>query len=291
VTVCLNCGCPSASPLGYGYGDHDLKRCAECRLTYWPGWSPVFDQSHDTYYADRSDNYLSDPITEKRLEQLFAYLGSMVTGRRLLDVGCGWGEGVAAAGRAGWDAFGVDLSQVAVDSCVGRGLDCRHRDFFDISPLEGLYDVIIMSELIEHVPFPKEWFSHARSLLTPEGVLYLTTPNFNSLGRRVLSQNWAGIGSGHIAYFTAEVLRSLTREAGLLDLKLTTRNPSVSALLKLARFGRGAAPTNDAQYGAVQSARVLASRHPVLKSLQYLVNVCLNITGTGETLVGVFRPR
>ena len=56
-------------------------------------------------------------------------LGAHARGRRLLDVGCGDGQLLQSASEAGWQAFGIDLSEPAVRLCRNRGLDAAQIDF------------------------------------------------------------------------------------------------------------------------------------------------------------------
>ncbi len=291
VSPCLNCGDDKGTELEMGYRGLSLIKCDSCDLVYWPGWSPVFDVSHDAHYGEFTDGYVPNPITAKGLDDLFLTLGQEIPGRRVLDVGCGWGDAVDAANRAGWDARGIDLSSTVISSCRARGVNCELFDFFDVSPDEKNYDLIIMSELIEHVPFPKKWFSHARTLLSENGILYMTTPNYSSLGRRVLKKDWNVIGEGHIGYYSPKLLCNIASDCGLEAVHIEARNPSIGAIRKLLTPGKTPDTFLTSQYDLNQKVRQLSSKHKSLGVAKFLANKALNATGLGESIVAKFRIR
>lgn len=282
----MNCGSNLGTDLGLGYGGFHLIKCELCGVIFWQGWSPSFNESdHYSSFAYTQPN----PITTRRLDVLFHSLGKEIQGRRLLDVGCGYGGAVEAAARAGWDTKGIDLSPTVINRCRSRGLNCEVLDFFDITQGEETYDLIIMSELIEHVPFPREWFLHARSLLSANGMLYMTTPNFSSLGRRILKNDWRVIGGGHIGYYSPKILCKIASDCGLKVVQVETRNPSIGAIRKLFKPGTSPATVLTSDRELDQRVRELSTKHKSLSLVKHLANKGLDATGLGETIVAKFR--
>jgi len=70
------------------------------------------------------------------------------SGRRVLDVGCGYGRFLGRMQAAGLDATGVDVNPEIVAANRKQGLRCLAADEFKGSA--GEYDVLLMSHLIEH---------------------------------------------------------------------------------------------------------------------------------------------
>ncbi len=82
---------------------------------------------------------------------------------------------------------------------------------------DGSFDVIVMSEVIEHLENPRAIFREAYRLLTDGGVLVLTTPN-NESWRSIISLlvrgHFAGfIGAAYPAHKTALLRSDLQRAA------------------------------------------------------------------------------
>ena len=278
----------------------ELNRCGGCGFVYLSNWQESLakaDQLYD-YYADLTEEDLAKRHSaENRARQraLLEKLSGYANGRKLLDVGCGDGQLLQTATETGWEALGIDLSRAAVELCRRRGLDASNTDFFDRSLDARRFDVIVMSELLEHVPAPQRFLSRAESLLEPAGVLYLTTPNFGSLARRVLGERWSVVHPEHIGYFEPSTLRDMvSRETSLVALEVEARNVAPSTFVAWARGLRGrgsrsakaASETHrQAREGLDQRVRRAVHRSPFLASSKDALNRAASRAGLGDTLV------
>jgi SAM-dependent methyltransferase len=99
--------------------------------------------------------------------------------RAYLEVGCGFGYSLDFARFAfGWDVRGIDPSSVAAAGREALKLDIIPAYLTGETDLGGtIFDLILCSELIEHVPNPHEFLQSVQRLLTEGGALTLTTPN------------------------------------------------------------------------------------------------------------------
>lgn len=269
-----------------------LARCSACALVFQAGWRDVYGAELYDYYGDRLDwpaERVHKPLNLTRMGELLDDLEPRVGGRRLLDVGCGDGTAVRAASERGWQARGIELSEPAVELCRRFGLDCSAIDFFDPSLDDERFDVIIMIELLEHVPEPGRFLGRAAELLDPGGMLYLTTPNFGSVSRRVLGGDWRVIHQEHLSYFDARRLRSLAAGAGLTVERLTAVNISTATLRRIARrpVADAADPGDRAHQ---QEVRAQIEGSPVLRLAKTSINRALSATRSGDTLKAWLRP-
>jgi cyclopropane-fatty-acyl-phospholipid synthase len=112
-------------------------------------------------------------------------------GRRLLDLGCGWGPLLAFAREKGATGVGVTLSGAQAEACRRHGLDVRIDDARKVTPEEyGEFDAVASLGAFEHFCSPEEhqagrqdeiysdFFAHVASVLPPDGRLYLQTMVF-----------------------------------------------------------------------------------------------------------------
>ena len=136
----------------------------------------------------------------------------------LLDVGCGPGRFMARLRASGWTGPMRGLEPDA-------GAAARARELLAVpvrvGGVETLPDespglaAVVLRHVIEHVHQPLEALQDVRSLLAPEGVLYLGTPDARTLSARVFGRYWHGYDPPrHLFAFTAEGMRALLERAG-----------------------------------------------------------------------------
>ncbi|HKP98393.1 MAG TPA: methyltransferase domain-containing protein [Fibrobacteria bacterium] len=105
------------------------------------------------------------------------------SGKSVLDVGCGHG-GVLAGLRETYplrEALGIDLDAEMIRSGAGKcppGVALEVRDFFSL-PARG-FDLILMRDVLEHIPDAERALGKAASLLNPGGLLFVSFAPFYS---------------------------------------------------------------------------------------------------------------
>ena len=283
--------------------DLELNRCKSCGFVYLASWEQSIGQAESLYdYYDRlSEEDLKrrhSPENRARQRTLLQKLADYTGGRKLLDVGCGDGQFLRTATDEGWDAVGIDLSEGAVRLCDRRGLSASQTDFFDSSLDTRRFDVVVMSELIEHVPSPQRFLRRAEELLDVDGVLHLTTPNFGSLARRILGENWSVIHAEHIGYFERSTLRNiLSEETRFQEIRIEANNIAPSTFLAWLRPRSTQAPHTTVEthrkmrQGLDQRLRSTMQRSHVLGASKDLINHAISRVGLGDTLVAWLQKR
>ncbi len=134
---------------------------------------------------------------------------------RLLEIGCGGGEALAAMRVLGWTVLGVDFDPKAVAVARSRGLEVRLGGVECVGRNDGPFDAIFLGHVIEHVPDQLDLLSRCRELLSERGRLVMVTPNTAGLGMRWFGPFWRGLEPPrHLALFNPECLRSLCTRAG-----------------------------------------------------------------------------
>ncbi len=104
-------------------------------------------------------------------------------GTRYLEVGCGYGFGLDyAINTRGWHGRGIDPAPLAALGRDALGLPIELRYLGDDDAARGTIDVVLGSEVIEHVTSPAGFVRTLRAMLAPGGVMILTTPNGLDIG-------------------------------------------------------------------------------------------------------------
>lgn len=219
-------------------GELHLAQCTTCNLVYLTERPEDFTAELYNYYELRehkTQKELYHPITAQRYQQLLQRFSRLTTGRKLLDIGCGEGHFVHTAVREGWAATGIDLSESAIRICQKFGVPARCQDLFDTALEPNSFDIVTLFELIEHVPDPSVFLRRAIELVRPNGLIYITTPNFNALDRRVQGLEWEPIHGEHLIYFTPSTLQKTVTQANpnVEILNLKTQNISAKTLRTL----------------------------------------------------------
>ena len=100
---------------------------------------------------------------------------------KVLDVGCGTGAILAILDRQ-FDAYGTDMSPLAIDFCRQRGLNKAYCCTLDTFPYPDLrFDLITMLDVIEHIDDDIGVLRQAFELLNPNGRILVTVPAYEFL--------------------------------------------------------------------------------------------------------------
>ena len=129
---------------------------------------------------------------------------------RLIEGGIGGGSNLQRFTELGYDALGLDASAAAVDHCRGWGLAAQVHDLQQPLPVdEGSADVIVLLDVLEHLPDPVAALRHCARALRPRGGLVLTVPAYPAL-----MGPWDEM-LGHLRRYTRTQLLAQAQQAGL----------------------------------------------------------------------------
>lgn len=107
---------------------------------------------------------------------------------KVLEVGAGLGYLTYSMKKAGFDVFGIDISEkVVAQASQEFGENYKCLDIFEYAKNAAeLYDYIVLTEVIEHVPNPVDFIRTLLSLLRENGKLIVTTPNKGVYDQRTI---------------------------------------------------------------------------------------------------------
>jgi SAM-dependent methyltransferase len=153
-------------------------------------------------------------------------------GATYVEVGCGFGFALDVAVHAmGWHGRGMDP---AIQAEIGRdmlGLDIALAYFDPTTVADGSCDIVMATEVLEHLPDPVGFLAEIRRGLKPDGVVVLTTPDVAAVAppqdKRALS---ATLSVGlHLILHSAESLAGALRAAGFPHVKVETNGWQLAA--------------------------------------------------------------
>lgn len=137
------------------------------------------------YYNERwdSENTAERPPATTRVRIVAETVMSVLESKssRILDVGCGNGwilEAIRNEAQGAATLFGVEPSQSGANNSSVRVPDaCIEIGTLSEVNFNTQFDLVVTSEVIEHVPNKTEFLSQIASVLHDDGTLVLTTPN------------------------------------------------------------------------------------------------------------------
>jgi cyclopropane-fatty-acyl-phospholipid synthase len=145
------------------------------------------------------DFSLSLEAAQRRKHQYVAEQIGIGPGRRVLDLGCGWGPLLDFVRRRGGAGVGVTLSSAQAAACRRHGLDVHLRDARQVTRDSfGAFDAVASLGAFEHFCSPEEHragrqeeiyrglFARIHALLPDKGRLFLQTMVF---GRNMIPRD------------------------------------------------------------------------------------------------------
>jgi ubiquinone/menaquinone biosynthesis C-methylase UbiE len=162
----------------------------------------------------QSDNYK----TAKKLIELCG------TENKIIDIGCGSGFIAKILNDNGNEVIGFDMLDSCINETRKKGVFCWKADAKDLPIDNQCADIVIMSEVLEHLLETQEVLAEARRVLKKGGRIIITTPNFCSFRDRILvmfghlqaySQH-----SDHIKFFNKERLVREFKQAGFKHMNI-----------------------------------------------------------------------
>ena len=206
---------PSADQLDVDRGE-DLRvvQCSACGLVQ-------VDCQPVPYYKEviRSVAFSEEMRGFRRLQlRDFAALHCL-TGKPVIEIGCGRGEYLELLSEAGMCAAGTEYGVANCQEAVRAG----HRVFpvFPDSSAESFdgeaFAAFFTFNFMEHWPDPRAVLLNVRAHLVPGGVGLVEVPNLDMLVEKQMCTEFV---SDHLSYFTAESLRTTLLMSGFEVLEI-----------------------------------------------------------------------
>jgi len=156
---------------------------------------------------------------------------------KMLDVGCGGGRLLNRMKKRGWQVEGVDFDAQAIAKVSEKyGIKAHVGDLLQCELASNSFDVICMSQTIEHLYHPDATLRESLRILKPGGLLVMTTPNAESLGAREYGSCWRGWEAPrHLHLFSVNSLRQLTQNAGFEVTEARTYSSGSAVVYRASR--------------------------------------------------------
>lgn len=292
---CVVCGGATALVCGglfdtrFGIaGEAEARRCQGCGLEQMhPVPTPAdLKELYEQYYnfgGERGTLYTE--LRERFLSSVFYRLWMLLDGDisfhlrtgsgRLLDIGCNEGRTLKNYAHNGFHAEGAELNENAAAVARAAGFEVYTGPLDDFVPAAP-YDVVVLSNVLEHALDPKAMLLSARRLLAQGGQLWISCPNSRSWLRSLFGRSWINWHVPfHISHFSPQTLASVLEQCGLVVVESRQITPALWVALSVISgwFARAGRPTRQLRNPALVFALVVLARL-LLFPLLYLGNRC-----------------
>lgn len=167
----------------------------------------------------------------ERLTAAFVHLVQRLEGvRSICDLGCGNGHITGRLAELGYEVTGIDASSSGIRiarATYPRAKFVQARIDRELSGL-GQFDLVISSDVIEHLYRPSDLLEAACALLKPNGRVLIGTPYHGYLKNLALAltgrmdAHFSSLhDGGHIKFFSVNSLSQLMRAYAFDDLSFS----------------------------------------------------------------------
>lgn len=267
-----------------GYEKDHLCKCENCGFVFSRKIPTHEELLHEYSLYSRSD--VTSEITIKRYDALLDSLEKYRANNNIIDVGAGDGQLISRAKKKNWNSYATEFDDMSVELCRQKGVTV-HKGKLDAGNYkDNFFDAIFSVEVIEHINNPREEVRNFHKILRKGGVVYVTTPNLNSLSFKLLKNKWNIFHyPEHLCYYTPKTLEKLFQDAGFKKVAIETTRFSPGRFYH-SLGGRKDLNAANANYD--EALRNKTETRLLWKLLKRLVNTLLTITKTGDDIKAMF---
>jgi len=197
-------------------GTQTLVTCNDCALLYEnPRYSE--DVILSGYRAAKEHGH--DSQHELRMASFFSALKSLSShlpppGSTVLDIGTAGGAFLDAAGKFGYEAYGLEPSQYLVAQGQKRGLKIFEGTTSENNMKGQKFDMVCLWDVLEHVVDPVQVLKDIRQFLKPGGTLLINYPDIGTWQAKLAGERFWWLLSVHLTHFSPKTLKKLAQVTG-----------------------------------------------------------------------------
>jgi len=220
--TCPACGGARRHVFRFETNGCDILQCEECGLgrTETSRFDPAAYYTEDYFSGRHSDGYSdylgAEPVLRREFAHSVDFIRNYRRDGKLLELGAAYGFFLMEAARY-FDVAGIELAADAAEHGRRAGLNVV-QGMADEATLRqfGHVDVIVLFDVIEHLPDPRETLALCHRQLNPGGIIVITTGDFGSMVAKLAGVRWRLMTPPqHLWFFTQESMLRLSGGLGL----------------------------------------------------------------------------
>ena len=165
-----------------------------------------------------TDSWFNDQVFAGRkiISQLMdlAVIENDLVGKYVLEVGCGSGGILIPFQEIGAEVVGIDFDDTYMEAGRKRGLNLIDRSIYEFQT-DNEFDLIILKDVLEHLPDLNLVLQKLKSLLSENGKIYIQVPTFEGLEFLGYKNDYLRyFQNAHIVHFSEASLRYIFAKNG-----------------------------------------------------------------------------
>lgn len=276
---CLICSSDNLKKMD-NYLEGNMFSCHKCNFVF-ASKIPTEEDLIKHYEGYGRNDYLS-PVTVNRYHEILDTFEKYRKTNNLIDVGCGIGLFAEVAIKRGWNVYGTEYTDEAIAINENKGIKMKQGKLNPLNYEPNFFDIITSFEVIEHINNPIEEINNFHNILREGGLVYITTPNFNSLSRYILGNKWTVISyPEHLSYYTAKTLHKLMKKINFKKSNVQTTGFS------LTRHKIAASNVEKKYIAADTEDEILRNKMEYIwywKLIKSILNFILNVFRKGDKI-------
>lgn len=220
-------------------GEFHMRRCSGCGLLFCSprlsdeGIAQLYDSNYYVFQKPDRDYFQR---TAAIYQRTVAMLPSAVKGK-ILEIGSGKGYLLAVLKGLGWEPYGIEISDSAVDyaqNTFGIAGFSGTVDQYLSSGTNAVFPVVVCIDIIEHVTEPDKFIDALCRVTESGGYLIIDTPNATAGRIDTDGAGWRGFNPFHIFVFSKDNLTKILENRGFVVEKAFTYNNGTTVTKQIA---------------------------------------------------------
>lgn len=201
----------------YGYkDDFSIYECKNCKCSFikdpinpsslWKLYEKYYGANNYSQQTKKTINTVSLIIKKIWVKKIIDFITWNISlwyfvkkWEKVLDYWCGTPLNAKLWNIARENRVGMEVNADLANSIKKQWYQCYVWTLWEISAIQEKFDVILMSQVIEHVYEPNLILSNAKKLLRPWWRIIISTPNFESKNKEIYWKKWI---NRHVPYHT-----------------------------------------------------------------------------------------
>lgn len=174
----------------------------------------ISHQFEEEYFKGYKAGNISMVYRERALEILQK---NILKNAKILDAGCAFGDLLGLLDKSNFSTYGIDISEYALGKAkkITKARLVQGDLNTKLPYKNSFFDAVFALDIIEHLDSPYKFLLELHRILKKRGLIFIQTPNINSVFEKFSKEKWFGYNDEtHLYLFNRKSLQFLLQKSG-----------------------------------------------------------------------------